>query len=85
MINGVPSRSSYTGSEYSVEAINALYGLSKSWKDFINARDISEADTKIQSAIWEMVTTEVDYIHAIQTVTNVRQDSGLSCSFNYFN
>lgn len=37
----------------------------------MNACDISEIDTKIQSAIWELVTTEVDYIHAIQTVTDV--------------
>lgn len=37
----------------------------------MNACDISESDTKIQSAIWELVTTEVDYIHAIQTVTDV--------------
>jgi hypothetical protein len=37
----------------------------------VNACDISETDTKIQSAIWELVTTEVDYIHAIQTVTDV--------------
>lgn len=32
---------------------------------------MTETDTKIQSAIWELVTTEVDYIHAIQTVTDV--------------
>lgn len=37
----------------------------------MNACDISESDMKIQSAIWELVTTEVDYIHAIQTVTDV--------------
>lgn len=51
--------------------MEALYGLPQSWQDFVNACDISETDTKIQSAIWELVTTEVDYIHAIQTVTDV--------------
>jgi hypothetical protein len=30
-----------------------------------------ETETKIQSAIWELVTTEVDYIHALQTVRDV--------------
>lgn len=32
---------------------------------------MSEAETKIQSAIWELVTTEVYYILALQTVTDV--------------
>jgi hypothetical protein len=45
--------------------------LPPTWHDFVNACDISETETKIQSAIWELVTTEVDYIHAIQTVTDV--------------
>lgn len=73
MRNGVPkSKSSYVNSEYSDEALDALYGLPQSWRDFVNACDISETDTKIQSAIWELVATEVDYIHAIQTVTDVR-------------
>lgn len=75
MKNGVPkSKSSYTTSEYSDEALDALYGLPKSWLNFVNACDISETDTKIQSAIWELVATEVDYIHAIQTVTDVSVD-----------
>lgn len=70
--NGVPkSKSSCINFEYSTEALEALYGLPQSWRDFVNACDISDIDTKIQSAIWELVTTEVDYIHAIQTVTDV--------------
>uniref|UniRef100_A0A182W3X1 DH domain-containing protein n=1 Tax=Anopheles minimus TaxID=112268 RepID=A0A182W3X1_9DIPT len=32
---------------------------------------VSEAETKIQSAIWELVTTEVYYILALQTVTDL--------------
>lgn len=32
---------------------------------------MSETETKIQSAIWELVTTEVYYILALQTVTDV--------------
>jgi hypothetical protein len=32
-----------------------------------------ETETKIQSAIWELVTTEVDYIHALQTVRDVSE------------
>lgn len=76
MKNGVPkSKSSYIISEHSEEALGALYDLPQSWRDFVNACDISETDMKIQSAIWELVTTEVDYIHAIQTVTDVSRTS----------
>lgn len=32
---------------------------------------VTETETKIQSAIWELVTTEIDYIHALKTVTDV--------------
>lgn len=32
---------------------------------------MTETETKIQSAIWELVTTEIDYIHALKTVTDV--------------
>ncbi|CRL03588.1 CLUMA_CG016274, isoform B [Clunio marinus] len=76
MRSGVPkSKSSYINSEYSDEALDALYGLPQSWRDFVNANEMTELDMKIQSAIWELVTTEVDYIHALQTVT----DLFLSC------
>lgn len=72
MKNGVPkSKSSYINSEYSDEALDALYGLPQSWRDFVNACDITDSDNRLQSAIWELVSTEAKYIHAIQTVTDV--------------
>lgn len=72
MRNGVPkSKSSYINSEYSEEALDALFGLPQSWRDFVNAGDMSDSETKIQSAIWELVSTEAKYIQAIQTVTDV--------------
>lgn len=70
--HGVPkTKSSFYHTEYSDEAMNALNEMPSSWRDFVKVTDILEIDTKIQSAIWELVTTEVDYIHAIQTVTDV--------------
>lgn len=67
------------------EALLALHEFPASWRDFVNACDISESDTKIQSAIWELVTTEVDYIHAIQTVTDVSLFSSKIYPFYYKN
>lgn len=71
MKNGVPkSKSSHINPDY-IEALEGLENLSSSWNEFINAENMSENEMKIQSAIWELVTTEVDYIFAIQTVTDV--------------
>lgn len=72
MKNGVPksNASHIINFEYS-DALETLDGLPQSWNDFINASEMTDTDSKIQSAIWELVTTEVDYIYAIQTVTDV--------------
>lgn len=71
MKNGVPkSKSSHINPEY-IEALEGLDTLPSSWTDFVNSADMTENETKIQSAIWELVSTEVDYIFAIQTVTDV--------------
>lgn len=42
--------------------------------EFVCFPNMSDNEIKIQSAIWELVTTEVDYIHALQTVTDVSCD-----------
>lgn len=71
--NGVPqSRSSYSFDHgdfsISLEYLEKVHG---SWKEFVNYSSMPDNEIKIQSAIWELVTTEVDYIHALQTVTQV--------------
>ncbi|XP_037909079.1 pleckstrin homology domain-containing family G member 5 isoform X2 [Hermetia illucens] len=45
--------------------------MSKSWRDFVHCDDMSDSDVKIQSAIWELVTTEIDYINVLKTVTDL--------------
>lgn len=54
-----------------LEAMDDLESLPQSWNDFVDPTHMSDTEMKIQSAIWELVTTEVDYIYAIQTVTDV--------------
>lgn len=39
--------------------------------EFVCHPDMTDNEIKIQTAIWELVTTEVDYIHALKTVTDV--------------
>lgn len=57
--------------EYS-EALSYLEIVKNTtWINFVDRSSISETETKIQSAIWELVSTEAAYISAIQTVDNV--------------
>lgn len=70
---GVP-QSALTYSIENIDLDSALEYLEKipsSWTEFVCYPDMSDSDIKIQSAIWELVTTEVDYIHALKTVTDV--------------
>lgn len=58
--------------EYS-EALSYLEIVKNTtWINFVDRTTISDTETKIQSAIWELVSTEAAYISAIQTVDNVR-------------
>ncbi|XP_055534939.1 uncharacterized protein LOC129724241 isoform X2 [Wyeomyia smithii] len=71
---GIPkltsSASNFDKPEY-LEALDSLKNLPQSWTDVVNYDGMSETETKIQSAIWELVTTEVYYILALQTVTDL--------------
>jgi len=62
-----------------VNSLAYLQDMHKSWRDFVASDSMSETEIKIQTAIWELVTTEVYYIHALQTVTDV---SRFSCDPN---
>ncbi|XP_050081314.1 pleckstrin homology domain-containing family G member 5 [Anopheles maculipalpis] len=64
------SSSNFNNPEY-VDALVGLRNLPQCWTEIVNSGGMSEAETKIQSAIWELVTTEVYYILALQTVTDL--------------
>ncbi|XP_055620267.1 uncharacterized protein LOC129764804 isoform X2 [Toxorhynchites rutilus septentrionalis] len=71
---GIPkltsSASNFDKPEY-LEALDGLINLPQSWTDIVNCVGMGEVEMKIQSAIWELVTTEVYYILALQTVTDL--------------
>lgn len=60
-------------------ALRYLANVHKSWRDIVNSDRMTDNEFKIQNAIWELVTTEVDYIHCLKTVTDV---STLKLLFN---
>lgn len=70
---GVPHTKTFFSFEHldlpsSLQYLNSIHS---SWKEFVVVSNMKDHEIKIQSAIWELVTTEVDYIHALQTVTEV--------------
>lgn len=72
--NGVPQLKSSSFSFDHADlpsALDYLENIHSTWKDFVCYSNMTDNEIKIQSAIWELVTTEVDYIHALQTVTDV--------------
>lgn len=73
--NGVPQARRPCELEYdndnTVSAIEYLENAHGSWREFVSTEAMLDNDIKIQSAVWELVTTEIDYIHALQTVTDV--------------
>lgn len=72
--NGVPQfQQGFNFNHHNLAAaLDYLSNSHSSWTAFVNCTGITDPETKIQSAIWELVTTEIYYIHALQTVTDVR-------------
>ncbi|XP_019892308.1 uncharacterized protein LOC101900908 isoform X1 [Musca domestica] len=72
--NGVPQRTPATLNFDHPDLDNAIEYLDKmhkSWTDFVECSSMNDVEMRIQTAIWELVTTEVDYIHCLQTVTDL--------------
>lgn len=71
--NGVPQTATATQlqPEYN-DTFEFLESMKfNSWTEFVDCTTMSDIEVKIQSAVWELVTTEIDYIHTLQTVTEV--------------
>ncbi|XP_017481819.1 PREDICTED: pleckstrin homology domain-containing family G member 5 isoform X5 [Rhagoletis zephyria] len=71
--NGVPQKTASLNFDHPDfdAALEYLDNMHKSWKDIVDSADMNDNETRIQTAIWELVTTEVYYIHALQTVTDL--------------
>ncbi|XP_020716607.1 uncharacterized protein LOC101462259 [Ceratitis capitata] len=71
--SGVPQKSASLNFDHPNfdAALDYLDNMHLSWKDFVDSTAMNDNETRIQTAIWELVTTEVYYIHALQTVTDL--------------
>ncbi|XP_055692715.1 pleckstrin homology domain-containing family G member 5 isoform X2 [Lutzomyia longipalpis] len=72
MVQGIPNaRSLYTCNHPNFqEALNYLGNPHISWRDFVKHDQLSDLQMHIQSRMWEIVTTEIKHIFALQTVTD---------------
>ncbi|XP_054084687.1 uncharacterized protein LOC105210114 isoform X8 [Zeugodacus cucurbitae] len=71
--NGVPQKRASVNFDHPDfdAALEYLDNMHKSWKDIATSTAMNDNEMRIQTAIWELVTTEVYYIHALQTVTDL--------------
>lgn len=53
-------------------AVAALYNLEEDWRDLVDqSAALPERVQHQQTAVWELVHTEVAYIHTLKVVTDV--------------
>ncbi|CAG9814235.1 unnamed protein product, partial [Phaedon cochleariae] len=53
------------------ESIDALYKLEDDWHDIIDYSDLNEKQQQQQTALWELIKTEVAYIKTLKVVTDL--------------
>ncbi|KAJ8981834.1 hypothetical protein NQ317_004784 [Molorchus minor] len=53
------------------ESIDALYKLEDDWRDIIDFSDLTEKQQQQQTALWELIKTEVAYIKTLKVVTDL--------------
>ncbi|XP_072388521.1 uncharacterized protein [Diabrotica undecimpunctata] len=53
------------------ESIDALYKLEDDWREIIEYNDLNEKQQQQQTALWELIKTEVAYIKTLKVVTDL--------------
>ncbi|GLV48672.1 dynein axonemal intermediate chain 2 [Carabus blaptoides fortunei] len=53
------------------EAVQALYSLEEDWRQLMDPSDLTERQQQQQTAIWELISTEVAYIKTLKVVTGL--------------
>ncbi|XP_025830942.1 uncharacterized protein LOC108742195 isoform X2 [Agrilus planipennis] len=66
---GVPTSQVYPKGQ--CESIDALYKLENDWKEIIDAEQLCERSQQQQTALWELIKTEVAYIKTLKVVTDL--------------
>ena len=49
----------------------ALYSLEEDWSDLVISENLSERMKNQQTAIWELITTELAYIRTVKVIQDV--------------
>ncbi|KAK5646254.1 hypothetical protein RI129_004718, partial [Pyrocoelia pectoralis] len=67
--NGIPNCQIYPQGQ--CESIDALYRLEGDWRMLIDHTDLNEKLQQQQTALWELIKTEVAYIKTLKVVTDL--------------
>ncbi|KAF2904664.1 hypothetical protein ILUMI_01506, partial [Ignelater luminosus] len=67
--NGIPNCQIYPQGQ--CESIDALYKLEVDWREIIDVSDLTERLQQQQTALWELIKTEVAYIKTLKVVTDL--------------
>nr|XP_022900962.1 pleckstrin homology domain-containing family G member 5 isoform X1 [Onthophagus taurus]XP_022900963.1 pleckstrin homology domain-containing family G member 5 isoform X1 [Onthophagus taurus] len=67
--HGVPTSQIYPQGQ--CESLDALYKLELDWRELIDYKELTERQQQQQTALWELIKTEVAYIKTLKVVTEL--------------
>ncbi|XP_063917927.1 pleckstrin homology domain-containing family G member 5-like isoform X1 [Zophobas morio] len=66
---GIPNNASYPTGQ--CPEVDALHNLEDDWREIVDYSDLSEKQQQQQTALWELITSEVSYIRTLKVVTDL--------------
>ncbi|RZC34774.1 pleckstrin -likey domain-containing family G member 5 [Asbolus verrucosus] len=66
---GIPNNLSYPQGQ--CQSVDALYNLEDDWREIVDYSDLNEKQQQQQTALWELITSEVSYIRTLKVVTDL--------------
>ncbi|CAG9855895.1 unnamed protein product [Phyllotreta striolata] len=66
---GIPHSLKYPQGQ--CESIDALYKIEDDWREIIEYNDLNEKQQQQQTALWELIKTEIAYIKTLKVVTDL--------------
>ncbi|XP_068903040.1 pleckstrin homology domain-containing family G member 5 isoform X3 [Tenebrio molitor] len=66
---GIPNNVSYPPGQ--CQSVDALHNLEDDWREIVDYSDLNEKQQQQQTALWELITSEVSYIRTLKVVTDL--------------
>ncbi|XP_008194220.1 pleckstrin homology domain-containing family G member 5 isoform X4 [Tribolium castaneum] len=66
---GIPNNVSYPTGQ--CPSVDALHNLEDDWREIVDCSELNEKQQQQQTALWELITSEVSYIRTLKVVTDL--------------